>query len=213
MLPVCQRDSLAHSEAARIAGERALALAGVEAAALGPVDLYSCFPVAVRLVANALGLPGERRLTVTGGMPFGGGPVNNYVLQATARMVEVLRAGDGAPGLLSSVSGMFTKVGFGLWSTEPPERPFVWEDATEAVAAASRARPLEPEPDGEARIAGYTVLHEQGEPARAIAVCDLAQDARTVAFSTDAASMDAMMRDEFCGRSVRVAGDGTFVAG
>ncbi|NNL66472.1 MAG: acetyl-CoA acetyltransferase [Myxococcales bacterium] len=210
MLPVCQRDSLAHSEAARIAGQRALTHAGVEARALGPVDLYSCFPVAVRLVAEALELDPGRRLTVTGGMPFAGGPVNNYALQATARMVEVLREGDGAPGLVSSVSGMFTKQGFGLWATEPPARPFAFEDVSDAVAMASPARPLDAEPDGEARIVGYTVLHEQGAPARAIAVCDLEGDARTVAFSTDAALMAAMMREEFCGRVVRVSADGAF---
>ena len=57
-----------------------------------PVDLYSCFPVAVEVQAQELGISPHRALTLTGGMTFGGGPFNNYALQGAAAMVRELRS-------------------------------------------------------------------------------------------------------------------------
>ena len=59
------------------------------------VELYTCFPVAVETYAAELGLSSTRDLTVTGSMAFAGGPYNNYVLQATCRMGQLLREGKG----------------------------------------------------------------------------------------------------------------------
>ena len=47
--------------------------------------------------ARELGLDEARPLTVTGGMTFGGGPLNNYVLQATAAMVQRAAGRSPAP--------------------------------------------------------------------------------------------------------------------
>ena len=60
-------------------------------------DLYSCFPSAVQVAMRALGIADDdaRPLTVTGGLGFAGGPVNNYPTHAIARMVEVLRGDPG----------------------------------------------------------------------------------------------------------------------
>jgi len=55
---------------------QALTLAGVGIDEIGPIDLYSCFPIAVSMGAEALGLPIDdpaRPLTLTGGLTFGGG--------------------------------------------------------------------------------------------------------------------------------------------
>ncbi len=88
---VSNRDNFYSSPAIRFAGNRCLELAGVEARSLDHVDLYSCFPVAVQVSAAELGLDEQRPLTVTGGLTFGGGPMNNYVMHSIARMAEVLR--------------------------------------------------------------------------------------------------------------------------
>ena len=50
------------------------------------VDLYSCFPSAVQIAATELGLSQDRQLTLTGGLPFAGGPLNNYVMHSLATM-------------------------------------------------------------------------------------------------------------------------------
>ena len=91
---------------------------------------------------SELGLPLDRPLTVTGGMTFGGGPLNNSVLQAMAKMVQVLRDDPGSVGLVTSISGMITKHGASLWSTRPPEGRFEAADVSaEAAARVERARP------------------------------------------------------------------------
>src|SRR5690606_34657014 len=52
------------------------------------VELYSCFPSAVRVQQRELGLPLDGTPTVTGGMAFAGGPFNNFTYQATAEVVR-----------------------------------------------------------------------------------------------------------------------------
>lgn len=73
---IAERGALDGSPAIRIAGARALELAGIGLDDVAHVDVYSCFPSAVQVAANELGLalddPG-RPLTVTGGLTFGGG--------------------------------------------------------------------------------------------------------------------------------------------
>ena len=82
------RDNFYSSPAIRFVGERVLELAGASPADLTHVDLYSCFPSAVQVAAAELKLSEERPLTVTGGLTFGGGPLNNYVMHAVARTVS-----------------------------------------------------------------------------------------------------------------------------
>ncbi len=125
-----------HRSPAIGANGRALAeLTGTAPADADFVDLYSCFPSAVRVQAAELGLTGDRPLTVTGGMSFGGGPLNNYVLQSTARMMDVLRENPGSTGLVTSISGMITKHGMGLWSTTPATKGFQVADVSEQALA------------------------------------------------------------------------------
>ena len=93
-----ERHDLHSSASIRIAGGRALELAGVGVDDVAHVDLYSCFPSAVQVAANELGLGLDRDLTVTGGLSFAGGPWNNYVTHAIATMVDVLRDDPGSVG-------------------------------------------------------------------------------------------------------------------
>ena len=117
------------------------------------MELYSRFPIAVELYAEELGIPVERDWTVTGGMPFAGGPLNNYVLQSSCRMAELLRERPGSSGLVSSVSGYLTKQGFGVWSTEPGPRGFGFADVSAQVAAQMKPLTVNAEANGEGRSA------------------------------------------------------------
>ena len=57
-------------------------------------DVYSCFPIAVEIACDELGIDFQtlgKPLTVTGGLPFHGGPGNNYVGHSICKMIEVLR--------------------------------------------------------------------------------------------------------------------------
>lgn len=64
----------------------ALRQAGLSLPQIDLLDLYSCFPSAVQVAQRELGLSQDdpRPLTVTGGLPFNGGPFNNYVMHAIA---------------------------------------------------------------------------------------------------------------------------------
>lgn len=205
MTPLAERRDPERSAGAKIAGERALDLAGLDAKRIEHAEIYSCFPVAVRVQARELGIPLEPTPSVTGGMTFGGGPLNNFVLQAAARMARVLRADPGSKGLVTAVSGILTKQGFSVWSTDPGDAAFAYEDVTEAVGRATDTVPVDAALSGDAVVRAYTVLYDAGEPARAVAWLDTPGGGRTLAVGDHPAMLRIATTEELCGREVRVS--------
>lgn len=208
MAPVSARAELHACAGAKLAARAALDPFGLDAAQVDLIELYSCFPIAVLSFASELGLDTERDLTVTGGMPFAGGPFNNYVLQATARMAELLRKGAGSTGLVSSVSGLMTKQGFGLWARRPAPGGAIIADVSSAVAAATPLKPIVSDYHGPGRVAGWTVLHDAKRPPRAIIVADIDGGSRVVAVSDDPALAARLEKDDFGGGAVVIRGTG-----
>lgn len=204
MVPVCARAQLDACQGARIAGQAAMTPFGLSPADLDLIELYSCFPVAVQAYAAELGIDLNRDLTVTGGMPFAGGPYNNYVLQATARMAALLREGRGRTGLVSSVSGTLTKQGFGLWSAAPAEGGFLFADVSDVVARVSPVKPVVQDYQGMATIAGYSVLHDPGQKPRGVAIVDADAGRRAVVITDNSSVIAQMQATEFSGVHVKV---------
>ena len=209
MVQVARRADLATCPGAGIAGRAALDAAEVSIEDVDLVELYTCFPVAVEAYAAELGLPLARDLTVTGSMAFAGGPYNNYVIQATCRMAELLRGQRGRHGLVSSVSGVLTKQGFGLWSREPSRNGFASRDVTDEVARTMATKHVVESATGDARIAGYTVVYERGKVPRGVAIVDVG-DARAVVHSEDRAIVERMESAELCGARVLLGPDHSF---
>lgn len=207
MVAVSARDELGDSPGARVVSRAVLEHAGIEPDDVDLVDLYSCFPVAVEMFADALGLPIDRELTVTGGMNQGGGPFNNYVLQATAALARELRT-RGGTGLVSGVSGLMTKQAATVWSTAEPARPYARRDVSPDLAA----REVVDDHTGPATVVGHTVLHIPKRPTRAVAVLELPDGRRTVARNESEAVTASMAAEDWCGRRVDVA-EGEFRAG
>jgi acetyl-CoA C-acetyltransferase len=212
MLAVSKRAHLHRAPAVRIGAERIADRTGIDIAASDVVDLYSCFPVAVRVQAQELGLPVDdpdgRPLSVGGGMTFGGGPLNNATFQALARMVPMLRDAPGSMGLLTFISGLITKHGISVWSTTPPEHDgFAYADTSEAVEAGTAALEVVGDHHGVATIDAYTVAQEAGEPRYTTIVATTADSRRVVARNDDAGLAADMAADEWCGRDVSVEGD------
>ncbi|HYF20757.1 MAG TPA: hypothetical protein VEA40_23020 [Ramlibacter sp.] len=206
MVPVSARARLHECGGARMAGQAALQAAQLRPEQLDLVDLYSCFPIAVETYAEALGLSLDGPLTLTGGMPFAGGPYNNYQFQALARAAQLLREGRGGHALVSCVSGVLTKQGFTLLGTEPPPGGFVQADLTEQVARESQPREVVDSHDGPARVAGYTVLHGRGQPPRGVLLLDTPEGRRALATTQDPGWVERLQQDEWVGRTVPVAG-------
>jgi acetyl-CoA C-acetyltransferase len=211
MVPISRRALLHRAPAARAGADRLAELTGIDVATVDVVDLYSCFPAAVRIQARELGLPVDqpdtRPLTVGGGMTFGGGPLNNATFQALARMVEQLRAQPGRVGLLTFISGMITKHGMALWSTTPADGGFAFADVSEQAEATTPVVDIATDHRGRAVIEGYTVAHDHGRPAYAAALARTAGDRRCVARNDDPELAAAMASEEWCGRTVAIDGN------
>ncbi len=207
VLSVAQRRQLGRVPGVKAAAEALFTACGGSAQEIDLLELYSCFPVAVESYAAEIGIDLERDLTVTGGMPFAGGPLNNYVLQATCRMVELLRERPGSRGMVTSVSGLLTKQGIGLWSSDPVPGGFRFIDVTASVTADNPPLEVVSGHEGAGTIAGYTVLYQGGERLRAVAMVDLPGDRRAVVWSDDPALMATMEQRECCGATVQCSGD------
>ncbi|MEM8937241.1 MAG: hypothetical protein AAGC77_12615, partial [Pseudomonadota bacterium] len=83
-----------------------------DAGAFDLAEIYSCFPVVPKAAIDVLRENGFREAvapTVTGGLTFFGGPMNNYMTHAACAMTRKLRHGDGDLGLLYGQGGVMTK--------------------------------------------------------------------------------------------------------
>ncbi len=207
------RQDFHSSPAMRLTGKRAFEMAGIGLAQIDVMDLYSCFPVAVEVGAEELGLSLDdpRGLTVTGGLPYAGGPGNNYVMHSIAVMLRRLRQKPGGYGLITGNGWYLTKQSTGIYSTAPPDRPFEREDP----AVLQRQIDALPHPDvietpqGTAKIETYTVVHKREGPFMAIIVGRDASGRRFVANTPDdAETLAGLERGEQVGRGGTVSQSG-----
>lgn len=206
---VTERDELHRSLAMELNGRDVLTTAAISTDDVTYIDLYSCFPSAVQVAANALDLPfldPDRPLTVTGGLTFAGGPANNYGTHALATMTESLRKDPGSLGLLTS-NGMFlTKHAAALYSTTPPREDFRVTSPQHLIDESPR-RSVAADHRGIAQLETYTVRHDSdGRPERAVVVGRTADGSRTWAGTSDPELMTALESTELLGHSMRLAG-------
>ena len=211
---ITERAALAEAPAIGVAVRAALA-PPARASTTSRFDLYSCFPSAVEMAMHALGLQGprgdDRPLTVTGGLGFAGGPVNNYPTHAIARMVEACRADPGSFGLTTALGWYATKHSVGVWSSRPPDA-FTRVDpaVTQAEADALPRRRSAGVFEGTMTIeATSVVMDRDGTPTVAIVAGLRPDGTRGLANSRDADVMTAMTREAWEGRVVTVANDGS----
>ncbi|RNL64300.1 acetyl-CoA acetyltransferase [Nocardioides marmoriginsengisoli] len=151
--PLLERPDLGGGPVSVQAVRAALAMAGIGPDDLTALDLYSCFAIPVFNITDALGIEADdpRGLTVTGGLPFFGGPGNNYSLHAIAETVRRLRTADGF-GLVGANGGLLSKYSVGVYSSTPTGwsgRGPVLTDQGERLAVAARA-------DGPGVVETYT---------------------------------------------------------
>jgi acetyl-CoA C-acetyltransferase len=205
---VSHRDTLHTAPAVGIAGRAALHAAGLTIDDVDHVDLYSCFPVAVEVGADELGLDLDRQLTLTGGLSFAGGPWNNYVMHSIAAMVEALRGDPGSTGLVWANGGYLTKHAFGIYSTEPPADGFRHAHPQDEVDALP-SREVAPDHEGEATLETWTVMHgKDGEPEQAIVAMLLDDGRRAWGTTDDADTVEVMVAEDVIGRRVHRTAEG-----
>lgn len=160
---VTERVNYHSSPAIRTMGQKALGMAGMSIDDMDYLDLYSCFPSAVQIGAQELGLSLDdpRDFTVTGGLPYFGGAGNNYVMHSIVTMLDKVRAKPGSKGLCTANGWFVTKHSIGVYSTTPKEGAWERENpATYQAELDAMDHPVVDElPDGNAKIETYTVVH------------------------------------------------------
>ena len=156
------RPDLASAPTQPVAVHTALGMAGMALDDVDFFDLYSCFPLAVSQLLDGLGLSPDdpRGFTLTGGLPFFGGPGNNYSLHAIAEVVARTRAQPGTVGVVSANGGTLSKVSVGVYSTDPAPWRAGEDQLLQAAVDARRRVPLDDQPaDGWATVETWTVRH------------------------------------------------------
>jgi len=203
---VSQRVNFYSSPSVKVAAEKALEHAGESLENISFLDFYSCFPVAPRITRHMLGIfkNDPRPLTVTGGMPYFGGPGNNYSMHAICRMVELLRKEPEKKGLVQALSWFISKHSVGIYSGTPgrstwhPLSPQSYQEELDRI----KGPPLVDEASGRATVETYTLFHDrQGLPVDATVIGRLEGGARFLAKPVkDPSLLTAMMEQEFIGR-------------
>ena len=205
-----ERPDVSRSRAMDLVLARALESAAKTAADMACFDLYSCFPCAVLIAAECLGLDWSRQvLTVTGGLPFFGGAGNNYSMHAIATMVERMRQAPGAFGLVLANGGFLSKQAAGIYSTTAAQD---WAPASSAdlqAALDTQATPALLEQAVEATVVSYTVTYSKGEPQRGYVLATKGDNRILARAETgDRAALIALIDKDPIGRTVRIRAEG-----
>ncbi|MAT93008.1 MAG: acetyl-CoA acetyltransferase [Halioglobus sp.] len=208
-----ERDNLHSSPAIGLAWRALSAAAGLDLDDLTHFDIYSCFPSAVQVACREIGLSplDSREVTVTGGLPYFGGPGNNYSLHAIAQMVERLRGAGHGNGLVTANGYYLTKHSLGLYSTAPgaalPQSPD--SRALQAQVDAGPRVNLAADASGEVTVETYTVGFDREGPKQGIFVARNAAGERVLANAPPgSAALQQLVDHDPIGQRGRVRVDG-----
>ena len=169
---------------------------------LDAYDLYSCFPAAVKMFSKSLELGSEIPKTITGSMPYAGGPLNSFVIHSTVKMIQKIRALEARHGLVTGVSGMMTKQSFCVWGKEYQEQ-FIFDDVTERAKLDEKPVELSNIAEGEGEIIGYTIIEVSEHASKAVLYLDDEKKHRKVVSSLDKNFINLLMEEEWVGKKVK----------
>ncbi|MAZ04378.1 MAG: acetyl-CoA acetyltransferase [Sneathiella sp.] len=207
---ISDRHNYYSSPAMRIVAKEALEMAETDISGIGKFDLYSCFPSAVEIACKEMGIPEDdpRGLTVTGGLPYFGGPGNNYVTHAIAQMMDEVRKKPGSRGMITANGNYVTKQSVGIYSTEPLSKPFKPKDPAiyQKDIDADKGPEVVEIANGPSAIETYTVMHDRQGPSYAILFGRLADGRRFIANTPDDPTLlKNMVEQDFMGVKGKVA--------
>ena len=168
-----ERTDLSRSLAMDLVIEGALAAANITPSDIDFADIYSCFPCVVDQASSQLQFRGKP-LTLTGGLPFFGGPGNNYTLHGICEVVRACRKTPGALGLAHGNGGWMSKQAVGIYSAEWKAGDVFADKAKIARKVAAQSAPGQADkPSGSAIMESYIVRHKRGVPISAVVIGQL----------------------------------------
>ena len=207
------RPDIGASPTAHGAARAALKGADATVVELALFDFYGCFPIAVaNVVVDELSLEADdpRGFTVTGGLPFFGGPGNNYSMHGIAEMAGRLRRQPGKKGFVGANGGTLGKYSAGVYSTQP--RDWTVQPSTDLQAAldAVPSVAIDESHTGPVTVETYTVVHSKTGPQYAVAVGKNAGGRRVIARTPEGDTKAAahVHEADLLGRRIEVAAQG-----
>ena len=185
----------------------ALAMAGVGTDDISAFDLYSCFPSSIEVACHSLGIDPEddgRPLTLTGGLPYHGGPGSNYVTHAVANALERVRSGSAENALVHGNGYYLTKHAVGVYSSRPPSAaPVPGPGLQDRLDGTFSPRPVERRLSGAGTIVAATVPYGRDGGAQPGIVLVEVDGVRTVALA-DEALTDTLVSADAVGTTVKL---------
>ena len=204
---VSQRPSLIDSPALTEAARLSLEQADLSIDNIGAFDIYSCFPSAVEIARQSLGLAADdpRCFSVTGGLPYFGGPGNNYSLHAIAAVTDKIRSNPELNTMITANGWYNSKQSVGIYGATPPGNR--WESRDDSSVQREIERQELPLPvekaGGPLTIEAYMIRHDAaGAPERGTVIGRLADGRRALAdIDASPKDLDRMENTELVGKT------------
>jgi acetyl-CoA C-acetyltransferase len=198
------------SISARQAVAEALRVAGIGIEDVATFDLYSCFPFPVFAVCDEFGLAADdpRGLTLTGGLPYFGGPGNSYSLHGIAETVIQMRDKPGTFGLVGANGGVMSKYSVGVYSTTPADWVADRSKELQADIAALPKVAVTRNAEGRGRIETYSVRYDWPVTTGVIIGRLDADGSRFMALTEDEDLVKLMTDGDPLGAAISVTSDG-----
>jgi acetyl-CoA C-acetyltransferase len=159
----------------------------------------------VEVACDELGLAHDdpRGLTLTGGLPYFGGPGNNYAMHGIAEAMARARAMPGEHVMITANGWYLTKHAMGIYSTDPVQGRWARRDpkSYQREIDAAPHPPIIERPSGAAVIEAYTVVHARDRMRMAIVIGRDGEGRRFIANTPeDEATLRALQSAESVGR-------------
>ena len=182
---VSKRPSLNESPAIRECGKEVLSQAGISLSEISFLDIYSCFPSAVQIAQKELSLDlnDDRPLTVTGGLPYFGGPGNAYTMFSSSEMVRKLRSNPNEYGMITANSWFLTKHAINIFSCKPPQE-IDWKKDFIKLQSEINSREIKnfnTKPNGLGKVISYTIVQGRKNLEYGIVIGELEDKSKFIA--------------------------------
>lgn len=209
---ISERANYHSSPAINRISKESLEMANLKLDELSFFDLYSCFPSAIEVACQEIGIAENdpRGLTLTGGLPYFGGPGNNYVTHSIKKMLDMVRSKPGSHGMVTANGWHITKHSIGLYSTEP--RFDLWQPKAPATYQADIDKMPKPKftekPQGNATVETYTVFHSGQNARGGLVIGRLEDETRFIANTpSDPEFLESMKLEEFLNKKGKVTSE------
>ena len=210
---VSKRPLLHDAPALSAAAKLAFSGAGCGTGDIAHFDFYSCFPWAVEAAMLELGVSHDdpRPISLTGGLPYFGGPGNNYSLHAVAEATERIRRDPKSLALVTSLGWYNTRWAVGIYGGEPLKDGWTAPDTAcaQGLIDDSALPDAVEKAEGDLLVESLVVLHDRtGEAEHATALGRLKDGRRAFARAERAdVDLDSWEKTELIGTTMKVKHD------